>query len=524
MESFILALQLTFSPLAILMVVSGTMIGTILGALPGLGSIVGITICLPFTYTMGSVPAIALLLGVYAGSIYGGCISSVLINTPGTPQSAATALEGYPMALDGKAGEAIGWATMASVIGGLFSCLVLLIAAPQLAKAASKFGAVEMFALIFLGISSISTLASGSKIKGIFSGIVGLALAIVGQDPITGEMRFTFDTFALMSGIDLIPLVVGAFAISEILTRVDAISRLQKVNPIKCSRMILPGIKSFKGRWWQTIKSSAIGAGIGILPGAGATAAAFISYGEAQRSSPNKASFGKGEPDGIIAAEAANNAVTGGALVPSFALGLPGDAVTAIMLATLILHGIVPGARLMQESPTTVYAAILTLSLANLLLIPCGILVMRAFSGLLRMPEQLFLPSICLLCLLGAYAARMNTVDFYMTFLAGFMGITFRYFGIPIAPMVIGLVLGFQFEFTFRQSIILTDGDMSRMFTEHPIAAGLFALTIFIQVSPYLKQKLFARKEPNTSGAALLHSDFNINAANATTTSRRIKS
>jgi len=520
MEAFIIALQQTFSPLAILMVVTGTMIGTILGALPGLGSIVGISICLPFTYTMGSVPAIALLLGVYAGSIYGGSISSVLINTPGTPQSAATALEGYPMALAGKAGEAIGWATMASVIGGLFSCLILLIAAPQLAKAASKFGAVEMFALIFLGISCISTLSSGSKFKGIFSGLAGLALAIVGQDPITGEMRFTFDIFALMSGFDLIPIVVGAFAIGEILTRVDAISRSEKVNPIKCTRMILPGWKKFKGRGWQALKSSIIGAGIGILPGAGATAAAFISYGEARRSSPNKENFGNGEPDGIIAPEAANNAVTGGALVPSLALGLPGDAVTAIMLATLILHGIVPGARLMQDSPSTVYAAILTLSLANLLLIPCGIVVMRAFSRLLRMPEQLFLPSICLLCLLGAYAARMNTVDFYITFLAGFMGITFRYFSIPVAPMVIGLVLGFQFEFSLRQSLILTDGSVSRMFTDHPIAAGLFALTFIIQAGPYLSRKIFARNGRDAAETMETENSATINAVEAAATSR----
>jgi len=494
MEHFIIALQQTFSLTSLLMVFGGTLLGTVLGALPGLGSIVGISICLPFTYTMGSVPAIALLLGVYAGSIYGGSISSVLINTPGTPQSAATAIEGYPMALQGKAGEAIGWATMSSVLGGLFSCLVLLVAAPQLASVASKFGAVEMFALIFLGLSSISTLASGSKIKGIFSGFVGLALALIGQDPITGEMRFTFDSFALMSGIDLIPVVVGAFAISEILSRVDAISRSQKVNPIRCEKLILPGFRAYKGRYWQLLKSSMIGAGIGILPGAGATAAAFIAYGESQRSSPNRKNFGKGEPDGIIAAEASNNAVTGGALVPSLALGLPGDAVTAIMLATLILHGIVPGSRLMQDSPSTVYAAFLTLTLANILLIPCGIIVMRAFAHLLRMPEQLFLPTICLLCMLGAYAGRMNPVDFYVTFAAGIMGIVFRYFSVPIAPMVIGLVLGFQFEFSLRQALIITGGNPLLMLTDHPIAAGLFILTVVIQAGPYVSDKFFPTK------------------------------
>lgn len=499
MDALFTAVQ-DLSWLTLLMVFCGTLFGVVLGALPGLGSIVGISVVLPFTFSLDSASAIALLLGVYAGSIYGGSISSILINTPGTPQSACTAFEGYPMALQGRAGEALGWATIASVLGGCFSCILFLIFAPQLAAYSAKFGAVEMTALIFLGMSSICTLSATSKCKGIFSGLVGLMFAIVGQDPMTGEVRFTFDSYALMSGITLIPIVVGAFAMTEILARVDAIARTEVVNPIKCSRMILPSIRQIAARWSVLLKSSLIGMVVGVLPGAGSTAAAFISYGEAKRSSPHKDNFGKGEPDGIIAAESSNNAVTGGALVPAMALGIPGDAVTAIMLATLILHGVVPGVRLMQESPVVVYSAFCTLLIANILLIPCGILVMRGFVQLLRLPEQLFLPFIYLICILGAYSARGNMVDLYLTFFAGGMGILFRYFSIPVAPLVIGLVLGFPFEYSLRQTFIVSNGNIFSSLPEHPIALFLLCLTVLIQLAPWLSAKLGALWGSSSSG------------------------
>lgn len=506
MDVLLMTIQ-EISWLTVLMVFSGTLFGVMLGALPGLGSIVGISVVLPFTFSLDSASAIALLLGVYAGSIYGGSLSSILINTPGTPQSACTAFEGYPMALKGKAGEAIGWATTASVLGGCFSCLLFLIFAPQLAACSAKFGAVEISALIFLGMSSICTLSAGSKCKGIFSGLVGLMFAIVGQDPMTGEVRFTFDCYPLMSGITLIPVVVGAFAIAEVLARVDAITRTEIVNPIKCSRMILPSFGQIIRRWKTLLKSSLIGVAIGVLPGAGSTAAAFISYGEAKRSSPHKKNFGHGEPDGIIAAEASNNAVTGGALVPSMALGIPGDAVTAIMLATLILHGVVPGVRLMQESPTIVLSAFVTLCMANILLIPCGMLVMRGFSQLLRIPEQLFLPSIYLICLLGAYSSRGNMLDLYLALIAGGMGIVFRYFAVPVAPMVIGLVLGAPFEYSLRQSYIVTEGNITGSLLEHPIALFLLTLTALIQTAPWFSARIAARREANAAVKPLPHSE-----------------
>lgn len=494
MDPVIAAIIESFEPGALSMSILGVFVGVLIGALPSLGSVVGITICLPFTYSMHPTPAIALLLGVYAGSTYGGAISAVLINTPGTPQSAATAIEGYPMAQRGQAAEAIGWATMASVLGGLFSCAVLIFAAPQLAAVAMKFTPVETFALIFLGLSCISTVSGKEKGKGLLSGFVGLMLATIGQDPISGDMRFTLGIYELSSGIDIIPVVVGAFALAEMLTRMSVVaSGSEKINLVKCDGMKLPTRKDWSGRLWMLLKSSIIGTGVGILPGTGAATAAFISYGEAQRSSRNSENFQKGEPDGIIAAESANNAVTGGALVPSLALGIPGDPTTAIMLATLMLHGIVPGVRLMQENPVVVYSAFVTLIIANVLMLPAGMIITKFFSRILRIPEPLLIPMIILLCLLGAYGARTNMFDFTVTLAVGMIGLVFRAFSVPVAPMVIGVVLGFQFEFSMRQALVLTDGKILPMFTEHPIAVFLFILTFTLIFGGTIRNRLEKR-------------------------------
>lgn len=488
-----MALIMTVGALSCLLI--GVVIGVIVGALPGLGSVVGITLCLPFTFSMDKVSAIALLLGVYAGSVYGGSISAVLINTPGTPASAATCFDGFPMAKSGHSEKALGWATMASVFGGLFSCAVLLFAAPQLAALAMKFGPVETCALILLGLTCISTVSEKSQFKGIFAGTVGLMLSIVGQDPMTGDERFTFNFFALSGGMDLIAVLVGTFALSEVFIRIDIVVRENVGNIIKCSGLILPRLAEWKGRFVPLLKSSIIGSLIGVLPGTGSSAAAFISYGEAKRTSPRKENMGKGEPDGIIAPEAANNAVTGGALVPSLALGLPGDAVTAVMLATLIMHGVTPGVRLMVDSPDIVYSIFIALCIANLLLIPIGYLVAKGFAWMLKLPESLLLPIISLLCLLGSYSVRNSFVDLWTTVIMGFVGVIFRYFKIPLAPLVIGLVLGMQFEISLRQSLIITNGSLQSMIFDHPIAAGLIVAVVFLLLAPVIKNILGRKKE-----------------------------
>lgn len=487
MEHFLMAIEHLLSFQSLFIVVVGTLVGVIVGALPGLGSVIGITLCIPFTFTMDHVQAITLLVGVYAGSTYGGSVSAILINTPGTPQAAATCLDGFPMVLKGKAEESIGWATFASVFGGTISCFILLLAAPQLAALAMKFGPVETFALILMGMTCIATVSQGNMFKGVLAACIGLFLGCIGADPLSGDIRFTWDIFVLSGGIDIIPVLVGIFALSEVLSRIDILARNNVTNIISCKGLKLPGLRDLKTRWGVLFKSSIIGSFVGIMPGVGGAPAAFISYGEAKRSSPRKAQFGQGEPDGILAPESANNAVTGGALVPTLALGLPGDAATAVMLATLMIHGVTPGVRLMVDSPDIVYAIFLVLFLCNFCLIPTGMLITKGFSWLLRLHEAIFLPMVVIICILGTYGVRNSYFDLVVALIAGALGIVLRYFKVSPAPLVIGLVLGPQLEISLRQSLLVTRGGMLSMFTEHPIALVLFLVTVLLLAWPVVQ-------------------------------------
>jgi putative tricarboxylic transport membrane protein len=478
-----ISLILTFEGMLVLTL--GTMLGIILGALPGIGSTVAVAMILPFTLTMSQAPAILLLLAVYAGSVYGGSISAILINTPGTPQSAATCLDGYPMAQRGEAGKALGWATVSSVIGGLVSAVVLIFAAPQLAAFALNFGPIETFALILLGLTCIVSVSEGSLIKGLIAGFIGIFLSTVGGDPITGEARFTFGQFQLIAGFNLLAVVIGVFALSEVLTRAAA-GRMDQHPLVDFNGIVLPKLAEWKGRVKGLVKSVLIGNGIGILPGTGAATAAFISYAEARRSSPNRDNFGKGEPDGLIASESANNAVTGGALVPTMALGIPGDAITAVMLATLTLHGVTPGVRLMTDNPVLMAAIFSGFFVINLMLLPLGMLVSRMAAPILRIKEAYMLVMICLLCTVGVYFVRGNPFDLLVMAIAGILGFVLRRQGYPMAPLVIGMVLGPTLEISLRQGLIITDGSFAAFFVGHPIAGvlvaaacGMLALSLF---------------------------------------------
>ena len=479
------AFGLIADPVVWLAMVAGTTLGIVIGAIPGLGSIIGITICLPFTFTMGQMPAIALLLSVYCGSIYGGSISAILINTPGTPQSAATVLDGFAMTQAGDAGGALGWATAASVFGGLFSCFVLILLALQLAAFALNFGPVEVFALVCLALTCIATISEGSMLKGLLAGAMGLFFATVGVDPISGDLRFTFGHFSMSGGFDLVAMVVGLFALSEVFSRLAGPrATTGSIAPFKAMR--LPRIAEWKGRFGVLMKSSIIGSIIGVLPGTGAATAAFIAYAEARRSSPHADRFGTGEPDGIIAPESANNAVTGGALVPTLALGIPGDAVTAIMLSTLIIQGITPGVRLMVENPGIVYASFMSLIVINVLMLVIAFATIRAMALALKAPEAIVFTLVLFFCVVGSYGVRSSMFDVMTMFAAGILGTLFRYFAVPIAPMVIGLVLGPQMELSLRQGLVISNGQFSLFFTQHPLALGLFVVTALMLLRPLL--------------------------------------
>ena len=486
------AIGILLSIEGILVLVLGTVLGIVLGAMPGIGSTVAVAMVLPFTLTMGQAPAILLLLAVYAGSVYGGSIAAILINTPGTPQSAATCLDGYPMAQRGEAGLALGWATVASVIGGLVSAVVLIFAAPQLAAVALQFGPIETFALILLGMTCIVSVSTGSVVKGLMAGMIGIFLSTVGGDPILGEMRFTFGNWQLFAGFNLLAVVIGVFALSEVFIRASApISRVSDL--VAFNGIVLPSWQMWKGRLRNLTKSVAIGNVIGVLPGTGAATAAFISYAEARRSSPRGDGFGKGEPDGIVASEAANNAVTGGALVPTMALGIPGDAITAVMLATLTLHGITPGPKLVEDNPTLIAAIFAGFFFINLLLLPLGMLLSRVAAPILRVREAFMMTAIVILCAVGIYFVRGNPFDLLVMGGAGVVGFLLRRQGVPMAPLVIGMVLGPTLELTLRQGLILTDGNFLAFFTGHPIAFVL-AIAAVLALSLPLWRAVLARR------------------------------
>lgn len=480
------ALSLIFTVEGLLVLTFGTMLGIVLGALPGIGSTVAVAMILPFTLTMSQAPAILLLLAIYAGSVYGGSISAILINTPGTPQSAATCFDGYPMALRGEAGKALGWATMASVVGGLASSVVLILAAPQLAAFALNFGPIETFALIVLGLTCIVSVSEGSLIKGLIAGVLGLFLSVVGGDPLTGEPRFTFGSFQLIAGFDLLAVVIGVFALSEVLLRASQRDEAN-VALIDFRGIVLPKLGEWRGRIGGLLKSVAIGNVIGIMPGTGAATAAFISYAEARRAAPTRANFGKGEPDGLIASESANNAVTGGALVPTLALGIPGDAITAVMLATLTLHGVTPGIRLMQDNPILIAAIFTGFFVVNLMLLPLGMLVSRIAAPLLRLREAYMLVVITLLCTLGVFFVRGNPFDLLVMAAAGVIGFVLRRQGYPMAPLVIGMVLGPTLEISLRQGLIITNGSFVQFFTHHPIAVALILAAAAMLLLPLVR-------------------------------------
>ncbi len=479
------ALQLLLTLEGGAVLIMGTVLGIILGAMPGIGSTVAVAMVLPFTLTMGQAPAIILLLAVYAGSVYGGSISAILINTPGTPQSAATCLDGYPMAQRGEAGLALGWATVASVVGGLVSAVVLILAAPQLAAFALEFGPIETFALILLGMTCIVSVSSGLMTKGLLAGMIGIFLSTVGGDPIIGEFRFTGDVWQLYSGFNLLAVVIGVFALSEVMVRASAnISQVSELNGF--NGVVLPSLAMWRGRVKNLVKSVIIGNVIGVLPGTGAATAAFISYAESARSSPNKAGFGKGEPDGVVASEAANNAVTGGALVPTMALGIPGDAITAVMLATLTLHGITPGPTLVKDNPALIGAIFVGFFIINLLLLPLGMLLSRVSAPILRIREAYMMTAIVLLCVVGVYFVRGNPFDLLVMGGAGVVGFILRRQGFPMAPLVIGMVLGPTLELTLRQGLILKKGNFFAFF-ESPIALFLILAALIALAWPALR-------------------------------------
>jgi putative tricarboxylic transport membrane protein len=476
----------------LLMINIGLAAGIIVGALPGLTATMAIAILVPITYGLSSTGGVLLLLGVYAGAIYGGSITAILIKTPGTPSAAATVLDGYEMAAKGQAGAALDMALKASEFGGLFSAILLLFIAPFLAKLALKFGPPEYFALGIFGLSVISSVGEGSVYKGLLMGMLGLFATTVGMDPINGIVRLTFGIDALWNGINVIPAMIGLFAISEIMQKTKTVH--QHVGEILQYDKTKVTMREFFRYWKTLVKSSIIGSFIGAIPGTGAAIAAFMSYNEAKRASKHPELFGTGYIEGVAAPEAANNAVTGSAMIPLLTLGIPGDSVTAILMGALIMKGIIPGPQLFVENTEWVYLIMIGFVFINIFMYLQGKLFIKAFVNITKLPTTILIPMLAVLCVVGSYAVNNNISDVFIMLIFGLLAYFLTRYKFPITPMVIAIVLGPLVEQNLRRSLIISEGSSSIFFTR-PISLIFLGLSIFIILYPLVRRsfKTFKR-------------------------------
>lgn len=474
---------LTFTNL--LAIIVGTALGLFVGAMPGLSATMAIAILLPLTFNMPPATGLSMLASLYMGAMYGGSIAAILINTPGTPAAAATVLDGYPMAQQGRAGKALGVSLFASLVGGVLSSIALLTIAPILGGVALQFGPVELFAIAVLGITIIGSLSQGSAIKGLLSGVIGLLLAMVGMDPITGSARFTFGILNLYSGVSFTVALIGLFSIPQAIRLIEKDEKAKGViNSFKDK--MLPTLAEIKQIGVTVLRSSFIGIFTGIIPGTGGDTACWFGYNEAKRFSKNRDNFGKGDIEGVAASEAANNAVVGGALIPTLTLGIPGSSATAIIMGALMVHGIMPGPTLMTEYADVTYTLIWALLLSNVAMFVEGLLFTKAAIYVTRVPNKVLAPIIIILCVIGAFAINNSFFDVYMMLIFGLLGYFMDKIGMPTAPMVVGLILGQMLNVSLHQSLMISGGSWL-IFFSNPISTVLLiiaAISVF-QATPF---------------------------------------
>ncbi|WP_241236263.1 tripartite tricarboxylate transporter permease [Brevibacillus marinus] len=498
-QLFVDGLLTTLSPVNFLLVMAGMMAGIIFGALPGISASMTIVLLLPFTYYMGIIPSIILLVAIYMGAAYGGAITAILFNTPGDPGAVVTTLDGYQMTKQGKAGRALGLSISAGAAGGIFSLLVLLFAAPPLSKFALEIQSAEYFALAFLGMTVIAALGNRNQIRTLISGALGILLAMIGLDPMVGAERFTFGSVSLMNGLDFVPIMIGAFALAEVLAQVI---EKQDTGFNMSTKIPLEGLK-LKDMWmhrWTLLKASVIGTFMGIMPGTGGSIASIVSYGEAVRSSKNPEKFGKGAEEGVVAPEAANNAAAGGAMIPTLVLGIPGSPTTAVILAALTLQGLQPGPQLMSEQPLLLYCIFFSMLITSIAAFSGGRIGVQLFALMTRLPYSILGPCILLFSIIGAYAVDNDMFSVWIALLFGVIGYFMQKYQFTPSAMILGLVLGKMMEETFRRQLLITNGDYSSFVTQ-PISAFILLLAVLSLVYPFLSQYLKRRGNKNSSNA-----------------------
>jgi putative tricarboxylic transport membrane protein len=485
------AFALVFDPYVLWVIVASAAFGLFVGSIPGLTATMATALLVPVTFFMPPVPAIACIVTATAMAIFAGDIPSCLLRMPGTPASAAYTDEAYAMTKQGHAETALGASLVFSVIGGLFGIAVLIVAAPALAEVALKFSSFEYFWLVLLGLASAIFLAQGNPLKGIVSLLIGLLVASVGLDNPAGFPRFTFGNAELTGGLTLIPIMIGMFAMSEILRNVAAIERPWEMAQAKIGN-VLRGMWGLAKRYPAPIaRGSVLGTAIGALPGAGADIAAWMSYAVSKKFSREREKFGTGHVEGIIEAGASNNSALAGAWIPALVFGIPGDSITAIVIGVLYIKGLNPGPTIFMNNAPQIYAIFLVFILANLLMIPLGIAAIKGAKQMLRAPRAILLPVILLFCMVGSFAINNSIFGVVLMLAFGLVAYVMEENGFPVAPAILGLVLGAMLEENFISSMIKADGNFLAFF-ERPIAAALGALTLLVVSIPLIRRVLRA--------------------------------
>lgn len=492
------------SPANILLALGGVIAGTIIGAMPGLSATMAVAVLVPFTYVMGPASGLIVLGAIYTGAIFGGAISAILVNTPGTPSAIATTFDGYPMAKRGDGALAVTLASMASVIGGLVGGIGLLLLAPPLAKVALAFGPAEYFWMAVFGLTLISSLSVGNTMKGLIGACIGLLLSVVGVAVVGGDVRYTFDSVAMLGGVDVTSAIIGLYCVPVIIDLVASKTPHLKFSEVKKrSYLKEASVLAWKDKL-NLMRSSVIGTVVGVLPGAGGSIAGLVAYTEARRSSKNPERFGDGAPDGVMATESANNATVGGGFIPTLVLGIPGTPPDAIILGALLVQGIKTGPALFTQQGEIVYTFIFGLLIATVLLLPAGLILGRyAYKSIAKTPKSLLVPTVAFLTVIGSYAIHSNPHDTIVMFTLGVLAWVLAKFGFSASPVVLGLVLGTIAEQGFVQTYLIgsAQGSVLAMFFGRPISLGIIICCVLALSYPYIaayranKRKLASEEE-----------------------------
>lgn len=499
MELLTSGLSVVFQPTMFLLIIFAVFLGTLFGALPGVSATMAVTLGIPFTYKMDAVSAIAFLVAIYCASITGGGMTAILFKIPGVPSSAPTTYDGYPMAQRGEAGKALGMQLVCSAIGGMFAAVCMLLLSPQLTQAALSFGPSELFAISFMGLSILTSLETDNICRTIISGLLGLLLACIGLDPLLGVPRLTFGTRLLTSGIEMIPVMIGFFAVTEVLKQTAKPSKLTAVGGSGTMSAKLPSLKEFLSVKWIVARCSVVGTIIGILPGAGATIASFMCYSMEQKLSKHPEKFGTGCLDGIAAPETGNNAATGGAMVPLLSLGIPGGNAAAIMMSALVLKGVTMGPLLLIDQPQFLSATFASMFVSNIVMVFAAIIIAKVFVQILKVPYSILGPTIIMMATIGAYATKNTAVDVILMAVAGLAGFLLVKCKFNSSAMILGLVLGSICESNLRRAVTIIQGDtLLEAFInlmKRPVTGIIMVVCLVVLIWPVVKPMIEKKAE-----------------------------